>query len=77
MKWTMHTLNAFKTHYGVNDYAIAKGIGVAPSTVFKLRNYDLDIEKFVPRLNAYYEAVKASKILEHQKMIEYYESFRP
>lgn len=75
MKWTTEKLTAFKHHFVLTDMQIAKAIGITNKMAWNIRNGVVDISKFDLPLTGYMEAIKAAKIREAEKTIEYYKSF--
>jgi len=76
MEWTSEKLNAFKNYFGLTDKDIASGINESVLKVWKMRNGETSIKKYIPRLTGYMQAVVAGKIKQQEQMIEYYKSFK-
>lgn len=74
--WDCERLLAFKYHFGLTDSQIARGIGVKTSRLNYMLNGIAKIEKFDKILDAYALSIKEAKKLEHQKMIDFYDSFK-
>jgi len=75
MKWTTEKLLAFKAHFVLTDRQIAKGIGITHKMAWSIRNGEVDIGRYSAPLTAFMESVRAGKIAEAEKMIEYFKSF--
>lgn len=75
MTWTPEKLLAFRLHFALTDVQIARAIKVTPKAISEMKCGHKDIKPYESRLTGYMEAVRAGKIREAEKMIEYYKSF--
>ena len=76
IEWDYEKLGEFKNHFGLSSKEIAEGIGVKATMMFKIISGYVDIEPYIPRINAYCEAIKKVKRAQFESLIKYYDSFK-
>lgn len=72
MSWTPEKLNIFLSKFDIRAKELAKYLGVTNSKISYIRCGFAPIEIYDDRLTAFFESYRQSKIVFHEKMIEYY-----
>lgn len=77
MIWTVEKLAQFKEHFALTNADVARGVGLSPSTIWKMANGvgECPVGSISNRMTGYMEAVKEGKIREMEKMIEFFKAF--
>lgn len=65
-----------KNLFGVTNRAIGQGIHLHANTVDAMIQKRAPIEPYSDRLEIYFESLRAAKIAELEKQIEFYKSFK-